>query len=168
MFQVKVVEKIKTHILCSVTLFEKRTVYEKMWTKKINIAERGRPQMAVWCMRIACWITKVANTLRLRNIHCFSTATMAVRPHLNVTLYVHWLSCWMLNLLVPQVTRRFEKVKQRVLGVYFWGRKGTSNFICWDGGALEVKRFMEEPGVQRAWYVSGNRTRRLPSDFVHA
>jgi hypothetical protein len=30
MFQVTVVEKIKTHILCSVTFFENRTVYETM------------------------------------------------------------------------------------------------------------------------------------------
>jgi hypothetical protein len=144
MFRIKVVEKIKTHILCSVTLFENRTVCEKMWTKKKkNIVERGRPQMAIWRMRIACWITKVTYTLRLYNTHCFSTATMAVRPFLNVTFYVHWLSCWMLNLIVPQVTRRFEKVKRRVLGKYFWGRKGTSNSICWDGGALEVKKFMK-------------------------
>jgi hypothetical protein len=34
MFQTKVVEKIKTHILCSVTFFfENRAVYEIMWEK---------------------------------------------------------------------------------------------------------------------------------------
>jgi hypothetical protein len=39
MFQTKVVQKIKTHILCSVTFFsENRTVYEKMWK---NTVERG-------------------------------------------------------------------------------------------------------------------------------
>jgi len=31
MFQTKVVEKIETHILCSVTSFENRAVYEIMW-----------------------------------------------------------------------------------------------------------------------------------------
>jgi hypothetical protein len=31
MFQTKVVEKIKTHILCSVTFFENLAVYETMW-----------------------------------------------------------------------------------------------------------------------------------------
>jgi len=36
MFHIKVFEKIKTHILCSVTLFENRAVYEKMWTKKTH------------------------------------------------------------------------------------------------------------------------------------
>jgi hypothetical protein len=29
-FQIKVIEKIKTHILCSVTFFENRAVYEIM------------------------------------------------------------------------------------------------------------------------------------------
>jgi hypothetical protein len=30
-----------------------------MWK---NIVESGRPQMTVWRMRIACWITKATNT----------------------------------------------------------------------------------------------------------
>ena len=33
MFQTKVVEKIKIHILCSVIFFEYRAVYEIMWKK---------------------------------------------------------------------------------------------------------------------------------------
>jgi hypothetical protein len=47
MFQAKVVEKIKTHILCSVTFFfvsKNRAVYKKIWK---NITERGRPQMTL-------------------------------------------------------------------------------------------------------------------------
>ena len=38
---------------------ENRAVYEIMWK---NIVERGRPLMAIWRMRIACWITKATNT----------------------------------------------------------------------------------------------------------
>jgi len=61
MFQTKVVEKIKTHIVCSVTFFfiENRTVYEIMWK---NAAEWGRTQMTIWRMRIACWIPKATKT----------------------------------------------------------------------------------------------------------
>jgi hypothetical protein len=60
MLQTEVVEKIKTHILCSVTFFfENCTVGEIMWK---NITERGRPQMRIWRMRIACWIPKATNT----------------------------------------------------------------------------------------------------------
>jgi len=59
MFQTKVVEKIKTQILCSVTFFENRTVYEILWK---NTVERDRPQMTIWRVRIACWIPKTTDT----------------------------------------------------------------------------------------------------------
>jgi hypothetical protein len=59
MFQAKVVEGIKTHILCSITVFEKCVVYVRIWR---NIVERGRPQIAIWRMRIACWIIKASDT----------------------------------------------------------------------------------------------------------
>ena len=60
MFQTKVVEKIKTHVLCSVTFFfENRALFEIMWK---NIVERDRPQMTIRRTRIACRIPKVTNT----------------------------------------------------------------------------------------------------------
>ena len=59
MLQTKVVEEIKTHILYSVTFFENRSVFEIMWK---NMIEPDRPQMTIWCMHIACWITKAKNT----------------------------------------------------------------------------------------------------------
>jgi len=61
MFQTEVVEKIKTHILCSVTffLFENRAFYEIKWK---NTVESGRPQMTIWRTRIECWIPKATNT----------------------------------------------------------------------------------------------------------
>jgi len=59
MFQTKVVEEIKTHFLFSVTFLENRAIYEIMWK---NTVERGRPQVAMWRMRIACWITQATHT----------------------------------------------------------------------------------------------------------
>ena len=60
MFYTKVVEKIKTHILCSKTLFfDNRAVYEMVWK---NFVEPVRPQMTTWRMRIACWIPEATNT----------------------------------------------------------------------------------------------------------
>ena len=55
MFGAELVEKIKTHILCSVTLFENFTVYEIMWE---IVVQPDRPRMTRRHMRIACWITK--------------------------------------------------------------------------------------------------------------
>jgi hypothetical protein len=39
--------------------FENRTVCEIKWK---NIVDRGRPQMTMVRMRIACWIPKATNT----------------------------------------------------------------------------------------------------------
>ena len=67
MLQTKLVEKIKSHILCSVTFFYffiyffpgNRPVYEVRWK---NVVDRGRPQMTIWRTCIACWIPKATNT----------------------------------------------------------------------------------------------------------
>ena len=51
---------------------ENPAVYQLMWK---NTAESGRPQMAIWRTRIARWIAKATNTLRICSTYCFSTAT---------------------------------------------------------------------------------------------
>ena len=92
MFWTKVVEKIKTHILCSVNFFfpENRAVYETTWK---NVVEPGRPQTIIWRMRIACCIPKATNTnSEICNTHRCSTTAMVARTRHNVTLYVQCLS----------------------------------------------------------------------------
>jgi hypothetical protein len=59
MFRTKAVEKIKTHLLRSVTFFENRALYEIVWKGTV---QPGRPQITIWRMRIAYWIPKSANT----------------------------------------------------------------------------------------------------------
>jgi len=59
MFQIKLVEKIKTHFVFSkFFFFENRAVYEIIWQ---NIVQPDRPQMTIQRMRIACWIPKATN-----------------------------------------------------------------------------------------------------------
>jgi hypothetical protein len=71
---------------------ETRAVYETMWK---NTVQPGRPQMTIWRMRIACWDTYgYQHTHRICHTYCWSTVTMVARTGLNVTLYVHRLSCW--------------------------------------------------------------------------
>jgi len=66
-------EKIKTHILCSVTFFLNHAIYEIKWK---NIVKLDRAQIRIWCMCIARWIPKVTNTqLEIYNTYCFPTAT---------------------------------------------------------------------------------------------
>jgi len=68
MFQTKVVEKIKTRILCSIIFFsppENCAVCEIMWK---NIAEPERPQMTIWRMRVAHWTPQAATNTHFRNM----------------------------------------------------------------------------------------------------
>jgi len=58
MFQTWVVEKLETHVLCSVVFFY-CAVYEIMWK---NVVEPDRPQMTMWHMCLACSIPKATNT----------------------------------------------------------------------------------------------------------
>ena len=57
MVRMKAVEKIKTTISCSI-FFLNRAFYEIVWK---NIVERGKPQMTIGRMRVACWIPKATN-----------------------------------------------------------------------------------------------------------
>jgi hypothetical protein len=61
MFQTNVVEKIKTHVFSKTFFFffENRALNEVMWK---NNVEPDRPQMAIWRMRFACWISKATHT----------------------------------------------------------------------------------------------------------
>jgi len=60
MFHTKVVgEKIETNFVFNNFFSENRAVYEVTWE---NIVERGRSQMAIWRMRIGCWIPKATKT----------------------------------------------------------------------------------------------------------
>jgi hypothetical protein len=47
MFQMKVVEKIKFHILCSITVFFNCAICEIMWK---NTVELGRLELTIWHM----------------------------------------------------------------------------------------------------------------------
>jgi hypothetical protein len=59
MFQTKVVEKIKTSVLCLKICFLRIVPFEIMWK---NTVERDRPQITVWRRRVTCWVTEVKET----------------------------------------------------------------------------------------------------------
>jgi hypothetical protein len=42
-----------------ITYSENRTFYERMWE---NMVQPDRPQMTIWRMRTACWITTATDT----------------------------------------------------------------------------------------------------------
>jgi len=53
------VERKAKHFMCNIFFFsENRAVDGMMWN---NIVEPDWPQMTIWRMRIACWVTKATN-----------------------------------------------------------------------------------------------------------
>ena len=63
-----------------------------MWK---NMVQPDRPQVTIWRMRIACWITKATN-LRAEYVilTVFSTTSAVARTRLTVTSYVGWCQIW--------------------------------------------------------------------------
>jgi len=62
-------ENNNTHFTSSnFFFFEIRAVYEIIWKSFVDL---GRPQITIWRMRIACWITKATNKLRICNTYRF-------------------------------------------------------------------------------------------------
>jgi hypothetical protein len=55
MYQIKLVEKIKSHILCSVTFYKNRVMYEIKWKNIVEI-DRLTDDFIIWRMRFAYWI----------------------------------------------------------------------------------------------------------------
>jgi hypothetical protein len=83
MFQTKRVEEIKTHILCSVTFPENCAVYKIMCN---SIAQPGRPLVAVWRVRTACWIPKATHKHLELLFHCSNVYTIALQYYVIRTL----------------------------------------------------------------------------------
>jgi len=104
----ELVQKIKTHLSVLILFFGNRTLYDVKGKKFI---ERGRPQMTIWRMRIACWITKSTNThSEYEILMAFPVQTMVARRRLIVTLYVHRLYCCAVHQFLQEITRTVPPV----------------------------------------------------------
>jgi len=92
MFQTKIVEDTKTNNLYSVACFFKLCSYE-MWK---NSAEWERPQMTIWRVRTACWISKDTNThtLTICNTHCFIAEIVVNNAPQCYVNTVDYLTCY--------------------------------------------------------------------------
>ena len=82
-------------------LFENRAIYEIMWK---NIVERGRPQMAIWRMRVACWIPKATNTHTHTHTNTNTHTNTHTYTHTNTHTYTYRVGC---NLLQVAILLKF-------------------------------------------------------------
>ena len=150
MLQTKVVQKIKIHILCSVTFFfENRAVYEIMWK---NTVETGRRQMTVWRMRIACWIPKATNThSQYVILIAFPLQQWLHERASMLCLYLLCLSC--LNQFVSDVRLSVLWVLRFfcasavcvVLGRHISRNNESSTICCSRHDALSITRYFFTP-----------------------
>jgi hypothetical protein len=89
MFQINIVEKIKTHILCSM-FFKKSCCLWDNVEKYCRAEQTTNDNMAyAHCMPNS---KGYKYTLKMCNAYCFSTATMVAWTCLSVMLYIHCLS----------------------------------------------------------------------------
>jgi hypothetical protein len=91
----KVVNKIKTRFLFSITFFN-RALLEIMWR---NIVDPSRPQMTIWRMRVPCWYLILEHTHSeyvwyLSLIQCVSNCTNAPHCYVIHTLLEFLLDAW--------------------------------------------------------------------------
>ena len=61
-----------------------------MMREMYGTAREATDENIIRCMRLAYWITKAADTLRICNTSFFCTATMVMLTHLSV-LFIHTL-----------------------------------------------------------------------------
>ena len=120
----KIVENIKTHILCSLTFcfLENRTVYEIMWK---NAVQLQTPQTTI--KHGACVLhsgeLRLHHKLRICNTYWFCKATIVprTRTRLNVTFKLYCLSCCICS---------FVEMKQVSWAVPSWRMWRTLNLTC--------------------------------------
>jgi len=139
MFQMKVVEKFKTHILSSITPPSRPKIVpfiEIMWE---NIVQPDRPQMTIKYSACALHAGYLRlHTLTVCNTHCFLTATLVARTLLSGTLYVHCLSCYFQPQIKPQIrmykVHTFSQISCYTLCKIFrsvWSVSTILNWILW-------------------------------------
>ena len=127
MFQAEVIEKIKTHILWSVTFFPPRKSC-RLWDNVEKYGRAGRPQMTIWRMRIACWITKATDTNSCNNgstkvTHCYITRTLPVLFYGSNCQYFYLVPsiplCWRL-LSVSMAVKHNIVLLNPITGCLYW------------------------------------------------
>ena len=93
MFDAKVVEKIQTHIFCSIT-FSRKSCRLRCIVEKYGQAKQATDVNIMWLMLIACWITKATDTSSEYVILTASPQQQWLRERVSMLrLYVRCLSC---------------------------------------------------------------------------
>jgi hypothetical protein len=113
MFLTNVVEKIKTHILCSTPFFRKS---HRLWdnVEKYSGDREATNDVTIWRIRVACRISKATRTYAHAHVHSPGTHMHARRhKHARTDQYVTLIA-------FPQQQWFRERYVIRTLPVLFW------------------------------------------------
>jgi len=86
-------ENQNAHFIYSIFFFLSKIVPFIRWCGKILLSPRSHRWQYVACALHVGYLRLQTHTFLIRNIYCFSPATMVARKRLSVTLYVHCLAC---------------------------------------------------------------------------
>ena len=119
MFQRRFVYKIKTRIFLFNNFFSPRKSC-RVWGKVGIYRRAGREQLAIWRMRIACWILKATNTLGEYVILIAFPRQLRLRERTSMlNLYLPCLSRALLSALCTSSTK-----------IYKWEHNGKGCSQC--------------------------------------
>jgi hypothetical protein len=125
--QVKVADKIKTRILCSITSFRKSCCFWN-YAKKYGGATLATDGNIIMCMRIGYWLSKgYRHTLGICNIYSFSTATMVVRTRLYVALVCIACLIWIIQLVWFRINLKAKSNFHTISRLF----SGSLEQVCW-------------------------------------
>jgi hypothetical protein len=129
------------------------------------MVQPDRPQMRIWRMRIACWITMATDTLRICNTYCFCTETVVTRMRRSVTLCLHCLSCAFHDVLSQNVDLGSVcKAADQVLSQYLSGV--TEQYTMTQLMIANVPRTRFETGIACIQAVAATQTFIMETNCV--
>ena len=160
MCQTKAAEIIETHILCSVTFLENCAVYEIMWK---NIVQPGRPQMTIWRMRIACWISKTTHTHTHTHTICNTAFALQQWSQARAsTLCYTYIACLVVSFVRDHTCNYVPAPLSRVLLKKLTGSQLAKKFLAYYG----TRRFITAPTSARHLSLSwGSSIHTCNSNF---
>ena len=121
----KVKEKIKTHILCSITVFRKSC---RLWDngEKLGSARGAKNDDTTWRIRVACWISKATRA----RAHTDQKVILIAFPQqqwfresasvLRRTYIVCVVTCGLVQVLFLSLAVNFTLFSRRFLGTTIW------------------------------------------------
>ena len=135
MFQIKVLENIKTHILCSVSLFRKSC---RLWDNVENMVEPQKTP-TIFRMRVACRITKATRA----QAHTDTRAPTPTRTRTHAHACVTYRPCAALNglFLSTSFTIRWHSVGKSFSTFGFFSMHDTWRMLVFPHVVYSIPNF---------------------------